>query len=155
MIKLIVLDVDGTLTDGKIYLGNNGKEFKAFDIKDGMGIATSIKEKNIIFAIITGRSSAIVERRSNELGIQYLFQGVSNKLDKLKNFIDDIGITPECVAYIGDDINDMECIQYLNNHKGYTACPLDAVDKVKNAVSYISSYKGGNGAVRDIIEHII
>ena len=146
-IKLIVMDVDGTLTDGKIYMGENGEIMKAFSIKDGYAIAHMLPEMGILPVIITGRKSKIVENRAKELGITELYQGISNKLDKLKEVATKYNGTPEEIAYIGDDLNDLECIEYC----GFTACPADAVDEIKNKVDFICKFDGSKGAVREFI----
>ena len=155
MIKILVMDVDGTLTDGKIYIGNDGESFKAFDIKDGCGIHDLLKPNSIEPVIITGRKSKILENRAKEIGIEYLFQGVSNKIEKLNEVIEEKKIELSNVAYIGDDINDLTCIKNVISAGGLTACPYDAVDDVKSMVNYICKRKGGYGAVRDFIEWII
>lgn len=149
-IKLIILDVDGTLTDGKIYYNDQGEEIKAFNVKDGMGIGQAIKN-GINIAIITGRNSKIVERRAKELGIKYIYQGIKNKIECLDEILEELKIKEENVMYIGDDINDIEI---LNSVK-YRACPYDAVEEVKSVCEIISKYKGGEGAVRDIIEVVL
>ena len=148
-IKLLAMDVDGTLTDGRIYIGSDGEVMKAFDVKDGYGIV-QFKKNGGIPVIITGRQSKIVEQRCRELGITELHQGVSDKLACLKRIIDRYGLTCEEVAYIGDDLNDLSCINYV----GLSACPADSVQTVKAAVSYICIHNGGYGAVREFIEKI-
>lgn len=142
------MDVDGTLTDGKIYMGMNGEIMKAFDVKDGYGIAVLLPDIEAIPVIITGRKSEIVEQRSKELGITELYQGVSNKLDILKEVAEKYDANPEEIAYIGDDLNDLECIDYC----GFTACPSDAVEDVKKAVGYVCQNNSGHSAVREFIE---
>lgn len=146
-IKLLVMDVDGTLTDGKIYIGPDGEAMKAFDVKDGYGIACILPELGIIPVIITGRESKIVANRAKELGITELYQGIDNKLIQLKKVAEKYNVTPKEIAYIGDDLNDFECIEYC----GFSACPNDAVEEVKNAVDYVCKYDGGRGSVRCII----
>lgn len=150
MIKLIILDVDGTLTDGKLYMDDKDNCLKAFDVKDGFAIVQWIKLGGIV-AIITGKSSEIVRRRKEELGIQELAQGVSNKVVELNKLIEKYGITKEEIAYIGDDINDLGVMKEV----GFSACPKDAVSEVLERVDYISSKNGGNGAVREIFEKIM
>lgn len=150
MIKLIVLDVDGTLTDGKLYMDNENNSWKAFNVKDGFAIAQWIKYGGIV-SIITGKSSNIVTRRKEELGIQELSQGISNKVAELKKIIAKYNLSLEEVAYIGDDINDLGVMSIV----GFCASPSDAVQEVLDKVDYISKYNGGNGAVRDIIEKIM
>ena len=144
------MDVDGTLTDGKIYMGENGEVMKAFNVKDGYAIAHMLPEMGIIPVIITGRKSKIVENRAKELGITELYQGVGDKLVQLKIVAEKYNATPEEIAYIGDDLNDLECIEFC----GVTACPVDAVEKVKKTVNLVCNKKAGEGAVRDFIENI-
>lgn len=148
-IKLVVLDVDGTLTDGGVYIDSNGVETKKFNIKDGAGIVLA-KKKGIDFMILTGRSSRCVEIRAKELNIKYVFQGIADKLTCLRQFMKDNGISPCEVAYMGDDVNDIDCMRYV----GFCVCPSDAVKEVKEIVDFISQYKGGYGAVRDLCEII-
>ena len=150
-IKLLVMDVDGTLTDGKIYMGNNGEVMKAFDVKDGCGIKDILPSLGIIPVIITGRVSQIVENRAKEIGITELHQGVRDKLAVLKEVTEKYAATPDEIAYIGDDINDLDCIEYC----GFTACPADAVEEVRQMVSYVCENNGGRGAVRDFIKKLI
>lgn len=150
-IKYLVMDVDGTLTDGKIYMGQNGELSKSFCIKDGCGIHDILIPRGIIPMIITGRSSGIVKNRCDELGISQVYQGVDNKLNKLMQITDKL----ECVAYIGDDINDLECMSAIKNKGGLVGCPADAVDEVKKIADYISTHRGGDGAVRDFIEWLV
>lgn len=149
-IKLIVLDVDGTLTDGKIYYDSNGNEMKAFNVKDGMAIAQAGKN-GIDIAIITGRSSDIVERRAKELGIKYLYQGVHSKVDALELILNNLDINLDQIMYIGDDINDIEVMKKVK----YAACPKNAVEEIKRISNIISSKDGGDGAVREIIEIVL
>ena len=146
-IKLLVMDVDGTLTDGKIYMGENGEIMKAFNVKDGYAIANMFPEMSIIPVIITGRKSKIVENRAKELGITELYQGVGDKLAQLKLVAEKYNVAPEEIAYIGDDLNDLACIEYC----GLTACPADAVEEVKQKVTYVCNKNGGEGAVREFI----
>lgn len=149
-IRLVVLDVDGTLTDGGIYIDNNGIEMKKFNIKDGAGIALAEKA-GVEFLILTGRESHCVELRAKELKIKYVFQGIADKLSFMKEFLHKHEISPEDVAYMGDDVNDLECMRYV----GFTACPTDAVYEVRNQVDFISQCKGGHGAVRELCDKLI
>jgi 3-deoxy-D-manno-octulosonate 8-phosphate phosphatase (KDO 8-P phosphatase) len=149
-IKLLFMDVDGTLTDGKIYMSNNGEAMKTFDVKDGYGIANILPKLGIIPVIISSRESKIVVNRSAELGITEVYQGVSNKLSTLKAVTEKYDCSREALAYIGDDINDMSCIEYCS----FTACPSDSHKAVKQYVDYICEKKGGNGAVREVIDYI-
>ncbi len=150
-IKMLVTDVDGTLTDGKIYIGSSGEIMKAFDIKDGYALAHVLPANGIIPVIITGRESDIVKERAKELGIKELHQGISDKLSVLKEIAAEYGINQDETAYIGDDLNDLECIKYC----GLTACPSDAFFEIKEYVDYICSSEGGRGAVREFITYIL
>ena len=151
MIKYLVMDVDGTLTDGKIYMGNDGEMMKAFDIKDGCGIHDILIPAGITPVIITGRSSKILENRCKELGITNLHQGIRNKIEKLLTITTDLSV----VAYIGDDINDLSCMEPIKEAGGLVGCPADAVSSVIEISSFVSSKDGGDGAVRDFIEYLI
>lgn len=153
-IKLLVMDVDGTLTDGKIYMGNDGEVMKAFDVKDGYTIHYQLRSNGIIPVIITGRESQIVRNRCKELEIDYLYQGVSDKIGKLKELLRITGYSLKNVAYIGDDLNDIGCIEVIKKNGGLTGCPADAAKQVKDMVDYLSEYNGGSGAVRDFVEYI-
>lgn len=146
-VKMLVMDVDGTLTDGRIYIGASGEMMKVFDVKDGYAIV-HLREKGIEPVIITGRSSAIVQERAKELGITELYQGVTDKLLQLKIVAQKLNCKSDEIAYIGDDINDLECINYC----GVTGCPNDAVDILKSKVKYTCLHNGGRGAVREFIE---
>lgn len=145
---MLIMDVDGTLTDGRIYIGPEGESMKAFHVQDGYGIAHILPQLGVTPVIITGRSSKIVEKRAAELKISHLYQGVADKLGKLKAVAHELGITPGEIAYIGDDLNDLACIQFC----GRTACPADAVPDVLESVSYVCKREGGRGAVREFID---
>lgn len=149
-VKMLVMDVDGTLTDGRIYIGASGEMMKAFDVKDGYAIV-HLREKGIEPVIITGRSSAIVQERAKELGITELYQGVNDKLQQLKFVAQKLDCQSDEIAYIGDDVNDIDCIKNC----GVTGCPNDAVDIVRDKVKYICRNNGGRGAVREFIDYII
>lgn len=149
MIKLLIMDVDGTLTDGKIYMSDNGEIMKAFSIKDGYMIAR-LKDHGVTPVILTGRTSKIVQNRAEELKIQQVYQGVSDKSAFLAKIMADNNVCKENVAYIGDDDNDIECMKQC----GLVGCPKDASMNVISIADYVSSNNGGNGAVRDFIEYI-
>lgn len=146
-IKFLVMDVDGTLTDGRIYIGAQGELMKAFDVRDGYAIAHILPTLGIEPVIITGRSSEIVQQRAKELGIQLLYQGVSDKVGQLKQIAEEWHASADEIAYIGDDLNDLDCIRYC----GCTACPVDAVEEAKACVTYVCQKEGGRGAVREFI----
>jgi len=148
---MLVIDVDGTLTDGKIYMGQDGEIFKVFNIKDGYAIHELLPKYNIIPVVITGRISRIVENRARELGIKHIYQGVEDKIEQLRKLVSEINISLANVAYIGDDINDLDCMKNC----GFKGCPADAEPKIKKIANFISKKKGGEGAVREFIETII
>ena len=134
-VKMLVMDVDGTLTDGKIYISDQGEVMKAFNVKDGYGIV-NLKNHGVIPVIITGRKSMILEKRAEEL--------------KLKEVANKYGLSFNEIAYIGDDLNDLDCIKYC----GLTACPNDAVIEIKKEVNYICKNNAGHGAVREFIDYM-
>jgi len=149
-IELIVLDVDGTMTDSRITYSQEGDEIKSFNVKDGLAIV-SWKKLGKQVAIITGRSSKIVERRAKELHIEHFYQGIHNKREVLEKLLIKLDLTMENVAVIGDDLNDL---QMLKSAK-ISFVPRDAsiyVDKIANV---ILTKKGGDGAVREMIEYLI
>ncbi len=147
-IKVLVLDVDGTLTDGKVYIGETGELFKAFDIKDGLGIHDILPRYGILPVIITGRQSTMLAARCREIGIEYLYQGVRDKINTLRKLLDELGLDYENCAYMGDDVNDLPCMSLA----AVVGCPADAVEAVKQAAHYIAARNGGCGAVREFIE---
>ena len=149
-IELIVLDVDGTLTDGKVGYTQSGDEVKTFSVKDGLAIASWVKlGKNV--AIITGRNSKMVERRAKELGIKYLFQGVHNKQKVLEDLLKNLNLTMQNVASAGDDLNDYKMLKTSK----MAFVPADASHYVKEIATVILSKNGGDGAVREMIEELI
>lgn len=150
-IKYLVMDVDGTLTDGKIYMGDSGELCKAFNIKDGYGIHDILIPNNIEPVIMTGRRSVIVQKRCEELGITKVYQGITDKLETIKEITSKLNE----VAYIGDDLNDLPCMKAIKSSGGVVGCPKDAVKNVKDIADFISKYKGGQGAVREFIEWLI
>ena len=154
-IKYLVMDVDGTLTDGKIYMGTEGELCKAFHAKDGCGIHDILIPAGIEPVIITGRKSKIVENRCHELGINQVYQGIKNKIEKLDEILKAAGDGYSSVAYIGDDINDLTCMVPVKQNGGVVGCPMDAVQEVKDLADFVSVHAGGDGAVREFIEWIL
>lgn len=149
-IKLIAMDVDGTMTDGSINIGPQGEVFKTFDVKDGLGIASAEDHCGTVFAVITGRESEIVARRCAELRIAEVHQGVFDKKKVLFDIMEKYQVGPEETAYIGDDLIDIECMKAV----GYPMAPADAVDEVIQIAKYVSKKNGGHGAVRDCLDHL-
>jgi len=150
MIKLIILDVDGCLTDGKIIYTQDAVESKEFHVKDGFGIVSWIKLGHQV-AIITGRSSTIVHNRAKELGIQHLYQGVKDKEKVLKELVESLGLGFENVAAIGDDLNDYDMLKSVG--KSFT--PKDGVKEVQAIVQTVLSRNGGDAAVREMIDILV
>lgn len=150
MIKLLVLDVDGCLTDGKLIYSEDGIESKNFSVKDGLGITSWIKIGNQV-AIITGRNSKIVERRAKELGIQHLHQGIKDKRKVLREIVDSLNLKFYEVGAIGDDLNDY----YMLNLVGRSFAPKNGVKSIQELVNTVLTCNGGDGAVREMIEIIV
>jgi 3-deoxy-D-manno-octulosonate 8-phosphate phosphatase (KDO 8-P phosphatase) len=151
-IKLLTCDIDGVLTRGEIIIFNNGEEIKIWNVKDGMGLNLLSKTSpRIKTAWITGRCSLQVEKRANDMKIDYLVSNCSNKKAALEKILIENGFNMSEVAYIGDDVIDISALKAV----GFSICPKDACDDVKNCVDYISPFNGGEGAVREIIEIII
>lgn len=149
-IKLIAFDVDGVLTDGSISYTDQGIELKTFNAKDGQGMSM-LADSGYITAIITARTSAIVEKRARDLKVTRVFQGAKNKLLALETLLSEYGISSEEVAYVGDDFPDI-CVL---SRVGLACCPFDAVDEVKDVCHFISQKNGGKGAVRDVANLIL
>ena len=155
MIRFLVMDVDGTLTDGKIYMSDQGELFKAFHIRDGCGIHDILIPAGIIPIIITGRQSEMLRRRCEELGIQKLYQGVTDKCSKLDQILTSSRALYSEVAYIGDDINDLACMTIVKERGGVVGSPADAVKQVLAIADFVSDKNGGEGAVREFIEWLM
>lgn len=149
-IRLFAMDVDGTLTNGKIYMGASGEMMKSFDVKDGLGIKL-LMHHGIIPAIITGRTSRIVENRCHEIGITEIYQGIKNKAKKLQELMVEYHLTAEEVAYIGDDLNDLSAIRIA----GVTFAPADCASQLKPYIDIILTKKAGNSPVREAIDQIL
>lgn len=150
-IKQLVMDVDGTLTDVGVYIGVNGEIMKRFYIHDGYAIKHILPKYGIIPIIITGRQSEIVQLRCAELNIKEIYQKVDDKIEQVNYLIEKYQISFEDLAYIGDDLNDLEVMKMA----GLSGCPADAVDEVKKISNFIALKNGGCGAVRDFIEWIL
>jgi len=150
MIKLIVLDVDGCLTDGKIIYSSEGIESKNFNVKDGLAIATWIRMGHQV-AIITGRQSDIVRRRADELGIQHLFQGIKDKDRVLKELVESLNLKFFEVGAIGDDLNDYNMLSQV----GRSFTPSDGAKEIRELVKTVLTCSGGNGAVREMIDTLV
>jgi 3-deoxy-D-manno-octulosonate 8-phosphate phosphatase (KDO 8-P phosphatase) len=149
-IKVLAMDVDGTLTDSKVYYSKSGEELKAFSIRDGMGIEL-LHRANLKAAIITSETSPIVKARADKLKIESVILGSRDKTKSLKELAENLQLKTENIAYIGDDVND----EHVMKIAGFSACPNDAVEIIKKSVDYICLNNGGHGAVREFIELIL
>ena len=149
LIKYIFLDVDGTLTDGKVYYSSSNEEIKVFDIKDGLILSVFVK-CGFHIVVVTGRKSSIVINRMLELGIKEVYQGVKNKKEFLKKYFVEHHISKRETCYIGDDLNDVAAMRLCE----FKACPRNACLEVCELADYVSVYTGGRGAIRDIFEKI-
>ena len=149
-IRLLATDVDGVLTDAGMYYSESGDELKKFNTRDGMGIKL-LQRAGLLTAFITKEKTAIVERRGRKLTVPEVHQGVDDKLSLMKQLIAKHGLSLDQVAYIGDDINDVEALMAV----GFSAAPADAMPVVLKNVDYVCQKKGGEGAVREVADHIL
>ncbi|MFO7785894.1 MAG: KdsC family phosphatase [Thermodesulfobacteriota bacterium] len=149
-ISLLVLDVDGVMTDGRIYLDGRGEETKVFDVKDGYGLSRLMRA-GVEVALITGRSSLAVARRAEELGIDEVHQGVADKGVLLDELLRTRGLEQKEVCCMGDDLPDLP----LLNRAGLAVAVADAAAEVRAAATLITKSKGGRGAVREVCEMIL
>ncbi len=147
---MLLLDVDGVLTDGGIYFGEGGAEMKRFHIHDGMGIDL-LKRAGIEVGILTGRVSGIVERRARELGMQVVKQGFYDKAAGFDEILREMGLAESEVAYVGDDVQDLSVLR----RAGFRACPADAAAEVKAESDHVCARRGGDGAVREVADLIL
>jgi len=149
-IRMLIMDVDGVLTDGRIWYDSVGQELKSFDVKDGHGIVMAHRAK-LRTALISGRESESTARRAKELGIEIVFQKIWNKLEVYEQILRDTQLTPEEVAYVGDDVIDIPLLHRV----GLAVAVADAVEEVKAAAHVVTQRAGGQGAVREVIELIL
>ncbi len=149
-IRLLLLDVDGVLTDNKLFYGDNGIEYKTFHTRDGHGMVL-LQQAGIDIGIITGRTSEVVTRRMRDLKVKYVYQGVPDKLPTFESLLQESGLTHTQVAYMGDDILDLPILRRV----GLAAMPANADPALRPFVDMISQYSGGAGAVRELCELIL
>lgn len=149
--RLLIMDVDGTLTDGRVYISVEGELMKAFNIKDGYAIKNILPEHNIIPIVITGRVSQIVEYRMRELDVTEIHQNICDKMKMVYHLVDKFNCSLTEIAYIGDDLNDFSAMRLC----GIRGCPFDAVQEIKHISEYICERKGGEGCVREFIEYLV
>lgn len=149
-IQLLALDVDGVLTDGTLIISSDGSESKFFNSLDGHGLRMW-RRAGLKVALISGRESAPTQLRAEQLGIEYVFQDCHFKLPVLEKLLAQIDLTPEKVAYVGDDLPDLPVMRYV----GFAVAVANAVDEVKRHADYVTVHHGGSGAVREAIEYIL
>jgi 3-deoxy-D-manno-octulosonate 8-phosphate phosphatase (KDO 8-P phosphatase) len=149
-IRLLATDADGVLTDGGMYYAESGDEWKKFNTRDGMGIKL-LQKAGLITAIVTQERTRMVARRAEKLAIPEVHQGAFDKLSVIRDMATRPGISLRQVAYIGDDVNDMEALQAV----GLSAAPADGLPQVLKVVDYVCRHKGGEGAVRELVEMIL
>jgi YrbI family 3-deoxy-D-manno-octulosonate 8-phosphate phosphatase len=149
-LRALVLDVDGVLTDGGMYYGPSGEGLKRFNVKDGLGLRL-VGEAGLEVALISGENSEILKRRAEKLKIDNVFVGVEDKLKTLKDFLSPKGIGLDEVAYVGDDLNDLPALKAV----GLPIAVSDAVPEVRRAVKWVTSRRGGDGAVREVCDRIL
>jgi 3-deoxy-D-manno-octulosonate 8-phosphate phosphatase (KDO 8-P phosphatase) len=149
-IKLLICDVDGVFSDGRIYLGNNGEEFKAFNTRDGYGVK-ALQKAGIDVAIITGRNSPLVEQRMRSLTVKHIYMGKENKVAAYQELLDKLSLTPEQVAFIGDDSPDLKVMQQV----GLSISVPDGHPYVKMKADHITTLNGGFGAVREVCDLLL
>ena len=149
-IQLLVLDVDGVLTDGRLFIHSDGGETKCFHILDGHGIRMW-QRAGLKVALLSGRASEATTRRARELEIPYVIQDCRFKLPAIKQLLTELELSPERVAYVGDDLMDLPIVRYV----GFGVAVANAVDELKACADYVTVRRGGEGAVREVIEHIL
>jgi 3-deoxy-D-manno-octulosonate 8-phosphate phosphatase (KDO 8-P phosphatase) len=149
-IQMLILDVDGVMTDGRIIIDDEGRQLKNFDVRDGHGLKI-IQRYGIKIAILTGRKSEVVNHRASELDIKDVYQGVLNKKEVFQKILFKHNLAASAVAFVGDDIIDIPVLRQV----GFSAAVADAVDVVKKSVDYVTKHNGGHGAVREICEMIL
>ncbi len=149
-IRLLAMDVDGVLTDGVLYQSSGGDEMKAFHVRDGMGIALALRA-GLEVAFVTARSSEVMRRRAAELKVPHLLQGVRDKRAAVRDLAERLGLPPEAVAFIGDDLNDLPAFSWC----GLPVAVADAPERVRAAAAWVTGAPGGRGAVREVVERIL
>lgn len=149
-VRLMAFDVDGTLTDGGLYVGAGGEVHKRFSVRDGLGLVL-LREAGIGVAIVTGRRSEIVERRARELGIETVLQSVADKADAMRSLCGRAGLTPAQAGFMGDDWPDLPAMRAV----GFAATVPGAADEVRRVAHWTASVPAGHGAVRELAEHLL
>ena len=149
-VRLVLLDVDGVLTDGRLLYYSDGSEGRAFFVRDGMAIRVG-REAGLLFGIISGRQSEVVTRRAAELGIGEVHQGVYNKVERFEEIAERLALTAEAVCFVGDDLIDVPLMRRV----GFAAAPADAAPEAREAAHFVATRGGGLGAVREVVEFVL
>jgi 3-deoxy-D-manno-octulosonate 8-phosphate phosphatase (KDO 8-P phosphatase) len=149
-IRILILDVDGVLTDGTLFIHSDGSESKCFNTLDGHGIKMW-QRAGLKVALLSGRASEPTRRRAEQLKIEHVFEDCHDKLPTLQKFLAKLGLSLEAVAYIGDDLTDLPVMRFV----GFGVAVANAVDEVKKYADYVTIHRGGSGAVREVIEYIL
>jgi 3-deoxy-D-manno-octulosonate 8-phosphate phosphatase (KDO 8-P phosphatase) len=149
-VKALALDVDGTLTDGGVLWGPDGQEWKRFCFADIMGVSRA-KRAGLVVALISGEDSPLVDRFANKLSLTHVYKGIRDKATALRSFSEESGVGLSDICFMGDDVNDLPAMQVA----GYSAAPSDAQEPVRNFVTLVVEARGGNGAVREMIEAVL
>ena len=149
-IRLVIFDVDGVLTDGRLMLGDDGQEYKAFNSKDGHGMRM-LQDSGVALAILTGRRSQVVERRATDLGIGHVIQGRRDKLPAFEELLETTGLTTDVVAYVGDDVVDLPVMRRV----AVAVAVADASPLIREHAHWITASPGGHGAAREVCERIM
>jgi 3-deoxy-D-manno-octulosonate 8-phosphate phosphatase (KDO 8-P phosphatase) len=149
-IRLVVFDVDGVLTDGRLYFGPQGEALKAFHARDGLGILR-LRKAGVEVAILSARRSDLVDVRMADLGVRYVLQGADDKLAGLAQLLEATGVPPAQVAYMGDDVNDLPCLEQV----GLAACPSDALPALRVRADFVAVERGGEGAARELADLVL
>jgi 3-deoxy-D-manno-octulosonate 8-phosphate phosphatase (KDO 8-P phosphatase) len=149
-IRLVIFDVDGVLTDGSLYLGDNGQEYKVFNSRDGHGMVM-LQESGVRLAVITGRTSKVVETRMSSLGVSEIYQGCKEKLPAYETLKERLSLIDECIAYVGDDVVDLPIMRRV----GLAIAVGDAQPQVRRQAQWCTQALGGRGAVREVCELIL
>ncbi len=150
LIRFVLLDVDGVLTDGRILLFSDGTEGRAFHVRDGLGIRLA-QQKGIGFGLLSGRESKVVVERARQLGIAEVHQGVRNKEERFGEILARLALPPEAVCYVGDDVVDVPVLR----RAGFAVVPADAAAEAVAAADWVTSRRGGEGAVRELVDMLL
>ena len=150
IIRALLFDVDGVMTDGKIYCSESGETLKVFNAADGLGIAL-LRDFNVITGVISGRDSTALRFRLEDLNIRHVYLGATDKLAAFKKFLEQVKLTPKQVAFIGDDLPDLPILTRC----GFAGAPRNGCSEVRSRVDYVTEHQGGDGSIREVVELIL